>query len=276
MRRDRRGSWASAGAALRRAVGAFIVGFVGFDAGPVMLEAVRTADAADAPLDHALLDRLLGAAVDDDGRVDYARLATRVEELDAYLSSLAAAAIDQLSPPDRLAALLNAYNAFTLRLVMERRPIKSIQDIPQAERWSARRWRLGGRTVSLDDLEHRMIRPSVRDPRVHFALVCAALGCPPLRREAYVGRRLEDQLDDQAARFHVGSRWLRYDAARKTIRLSPIYDWYRDDFTRDAGGILEYATQFSSELRRVRAAGVVPALEFLDYDWALNAQVGRE
>jgi hypothetical protein len=92
---------------------------------------------------------------------------------------------------EKLALLINAYNAFTLKLIVERLPVQSILDIPAAERWDAVRWKVGGQVWSLKQIEHEQIRPKFTEPRVHFALVCAAVGCPPLRNEAYDASRLD-------------------------------------------------------------------------------------
>lgn len=215
-----------------------------------------------ASVDHARYDALLRRVVTADGRVDYAALATAAGELDAYLDTLAAAPFDALGRDAKLALLLNAYNAFTLKLILDRRPLASIKDIPAGERWSAKRWRLAGEIVSLDHIEHDAVRRHFADPRIHFALNCASDGCPPLRAEAYVGARLDAQLEDQARRVHGDPRWLHVEG--DTVRLTPLYLWYRGDFEQAAGSVLAYAAQW---------APVRPdmEIEWLDYDWALNA-----
>ena len=147
--------------------------------------------------DHARLDALLRAHVDSTGLVDYAGLSRESAALDAYLASLASAPFEELGRDEKLALLINAYNAFTHRLILDHRPVSSIKDIPSGKRWDDRRWRLAGEMVSLDQIEHERIRAAFREPRIHFALVCAARSCPPLRAEAYVGDRLEAQLADQ-------------------------------------------------------------------------------
>src|SRR5690606_18585297 len=109
--------------------------------------------------------------VDAQGMVDYAGLAADTAALDGYIASLADVDLDVLSRDERLALLINAYNAFTLRLILDHYPVASIKDIPEAERWKAERWDLGGKTVSLDTIEHVMIRPVFNEPRIHWALV---------------------------------------------------------------------------------------------------------
>jgi hypothetical protein len=158
--------------------------------------------AGEAAFDHSMFDTLLGAYVDADGFVDYAGLLGDAARLDAYLDQLAAAPFDALGRDEKLALLINAYNAFTLRLILDHYPVASIQDIPAPERWDAVRWRVGPHTWSLNQIEHEEIRPKFVEPRIHFALVCAAVGCPPLRAEAY-------------------PRWRSINP----VRLTP-YDWY--------------------------------------------------
>lgn len=224
----------------------------------------------DTSFDHAALDRLLRKHVDGDGWVDYAGLRAGARELDTYLAALAAAPFEVLGRDEKLALLLNAYNAFTLRLIMDRWPIGSIMDVPAGRRWAERRWVFAGRRVSLDDLEHGEIRPHFREPRVHFALVCAAVGCPKLRSEAYVAARLDAQLDDQMRYCHASERWFRFDRAAAVAYASALYDWYRDDFLTSAPSVLAFIAPYSPALRQALATGVVPALEYLPYDWTLN------
>jgi hypothetical protein len=171
---------------------------------------------------------------------------------------------------DKLALLINAYNAFTLKLILEHLPLESIRDIPDAQRWDAVRWAFGGTAYSLNQIEHRLIRPNFREPRVHFALVCAAVGCPPLRAEAYTAARLEAQLQDQAYRVHHGDRWFRYTAGSDEAEMTSLYEWYRGDFEQAAGTILDFAARFSPDLESEIEAGRRPRVRFLEYDWSLN------
>lgn len=223
-----------------------------------------------ATFDHSAFDELLGAYVDADGFVDYAGLADRAGRLDAYIDSLATAPFDELGRDARLALLVNAYNAFTLRLILDHYPLDSIKDIPAGERWEAERWEIAGSVHSLNQIEHQLIRPNFREPRVHFALVCAAIGCPTLRTEAYTGERLEEQLEEQARYTHAQDRWMRYRPGAETVELTSLYAWYRDDFVQVAGSILAYAARYHEDLARDLERGHRPRIEFLDYDWGLN------
>ena len=242
--------------------------------GPPRVELAETYAGADTgeTFDHSGYDQLVADHVDSDGFVDYVGLADYEAKLDAYLDGLANAPLDNLGRDERLALLINAYNAFTLRLILDHFPIGSIRDIPSAERWDAKRWVLAGETYSLDQIEHGLIRPNFREPRIHFALVCAAIGCPPLRAEAYTGERLEHQLETQTRFTHGNERWLRYERGNATIELTALYEWYAGDFEQVAGSVLEYARRYSEDLATDLAAGHVPTVRHLDYDWSLNAQ----
>ena len=222
--------------------------------------------------DHSTFDGLLASFVDSDGFIDYAGLGQRSAELDDYIAALTEASIDELGRDERLALLINAYNAFTLRLILDHYPVDSIKDIPTAERWGAVRWQLADQTYSLNQIEHELIRPNFREPRIHFALVCAAVGCPPLRDQAYTGELLESQLEGQARYSHEHDRWLRYEAGAETIELTSLYEWYGSDFEQVAETVLDYAASYSETLAGDLASGHRPQVRFLEYDWSLNQQ----
>ncbi|RUL87961.1 VTT domain-containing protein [Tautonia sociabilis] len=220
--------------------------------------------------DHSTFDELLKAHVREGGWVDYRGLARDIGQLDAYLARLARAPFDAMGRDEKLALLINAYNAFTLRLILELYPIDSIKSIPADKRWDAVRWRVGTHTWSLNQIEHEQIRPKFREPRIHFALVCAAVGCPPLRREAYTAGRLEQQLEDQARYVHTHDRWFRLAPGGRTVWLTSLYKWYGGDFEQVAGSVLSFAARYRADLARLIAAGRAPAVRWLDYDWSLN------
>ncbi len=226
----------------------------------------------EAAFEHAALEALLARHVEDGGAVNYAGLGRDSTALDAYLERLGAAPFDTLGRDEKLAFLINAYNAFTLRLILDHWPVASIKDIPSAQRWDARRWRLAGRLLSLNQIEHDEIRPKFREPRIHFALVCAARGCPPLRREAYVGARLAEQLEDQARYVHAHERWFRWDGASQTVHLTELYRWYGGDFEQDAGSVLRFVARHSAPVRAALESGLRPRTKWIPYDWSLNGE----
>ncbi len=227
-------------------------------------------------LDHAPFNELLAEHVNERGLVDYAGLLEKQSELDAYIASIARAPVGQMGRDQRLALLINAYNAFTLRLILDHWPTDSIRSIPGGERWKAERWDIGGEIYSLDQIEHKQIRPHFAEPRIHFALVCAAMGCPRLRNEAYEPERLEAQLEDQAVYTHSNDTWFSFDPAANKAKLTPLYNWYGGDFKQAAGSPLAYAARYSPELKKALDAGQDVRIDWLDYDWSLNVQGGRQ
>ena len=210
--------------------------------------------------------------------VDYAGLKAEPGDLDAYLREIAevpSAEFAQWSEADRLALLLNLYNAQTLRLIANRYPVKGIRSIgvlPGAA-WRELIVRHDGQLMTLAHLENNIIRRQFREPRIHFALVCAALGCPPLRDEPYVGARLDRQLEEQARQFLGSAEKNRFEAAKETLHLSPIFKWYADDFTKPAGSLAAYVKPFLPDAQRNAMGDPAKVkVRFTDYDLALNEQ----
>jgi uncharacterized protein DUF547 len=237
---------------------------------------------------HAPWTALLAAHVrwNDAGTatgVDYAGFLRDRTALDAYRAELAAVdEHDFASWPaaDRLAFLVNAYNANTVAIVLTRYPdLKSIKDLGGifSSVWKQVFVELLGAKRSLDDIEHAMIRGGVGagEPRVHFALNCASIGCPALRPEAYRGADLDPQLADQTRRFLSDRPRNHYEAASDRLAVSQIFEWYGRDFAQAAGSVATFlgwhADELSSDeaVRRRIAAGAV-TVTFLDYDWRLN------
>jgi hypothetical protein len=221
---------------------------------------------------HVKLQDVRGTA----SRVDYAGFARERRALGAYLAQLAEvtpAQFDALPRADRIAFLINAYNAATIELILTEYPKRaSIQDYGSLLRsaWQRPFVRLLGETLTLDQIEHERLRGKrgYGEPRVHFALNCASLGCPMLREEAYVGARLEAQLEQQAVRFLSDRARNRIEGG--ALALSPIFDWYRDDFS--GGDLPRFLARYAGALGADPAALAAGRVEiaFLDYDWRLN------
>jgi len=236
------------------------------------LAAGRTSGAAS--FDHAPWARVLAAAAHpEDGTVDYD--AVPRADLDRYVAAVAQAPLDQLPAAEQQALLINAYNALTVTLILDQpaRPA-SIRDLPDP--WGAAQWTVGGHAVSLDDLEHGLLRPLFQDPRLHFALNCASVGCPPLRAEPFAADTLDAHLDHAARATLAHDRWLRADG--DTLHVTKLLDWYGDDFTRAgwsptaptrAAWLAIYGPPAVKTV--VDAADGEPDLRFLDYGWELNA-----
>jgi len=228
-----------------------------------------------ATFDHSGFQVLLREHVDEHGWVDYGKLKAQSDQLAEYLAAIAEANVDEFGRDERLAFLINAYNAFTLQLIIENYPLKSIKDISAAQRWDAVRWNLGGQTVSLNQMEHELIRPNFKEPRIHFALVCAAVGCPPLRNEVYTAEKLETQLADQSNYVHSHATWMEYNRDDKRLKLTQLYKWYGGDFEQVAGSVEAYVARYNSGLKADLDAGNRLDIEWLQYDWDLNDVVNK-
>jgi hypothetical protein len=241
--------------------------------------------------DHSAWTALLKRSVvlSSDGYASSVRYdAIRAEKaaLARYLDALSAVnerQFQSFTQAQQRAFLINAYNAFTVELILTRYPrLESIKDLGSLIRspWKRRFVRLRGELVSLDDIEHEWLRaPGLYDdPRVHFALNCASIGCPMLREEAYVADRLEAQLDDQMRRFLSDRGRNRWNEERQALQVSSIFRWYGEDFERGWRGIDSLAAFFAhhadlladSPAARARIRERNVRIEFLDYDWRLN------
>jgi len=224
-------------------------------------------------------------------RVDYAGLKADRSRLDRAVAEFdSAAARDEpgWSREQRMAFWINAYNAFTLRVIVDHYPIRSAwftlqprNSIRQIDGvWTELNWHAAGRTVTLDDIEHRILRPTFKDARIHFALNCASVSCPPLAATPYGPDTLGTQLDEAARTYLASTEGLRADG--DTFRLSSIFKWYGDDFIAEyaplvpgerpakeraiLGAIVKHAPPAAAE----RARAGAPIIEYLDYDWSLN------
>jgi hypothetical protein len=247
----------------------------------LLLLCAAPAGAQGAAVDQSAWDRLLRAHVSG-GMVDYDAFG-RAPEFARYLASLDRVDPAALPRAERLAFWINTYNAFTIQLINqhgERRSIRNINRTLGVVRgsgpWSERMVRAGGKVYTLDDVEQRIIRPEFGEPRIHFALVCAAKGCPPLRSEAYTGARLEAQLDDQARVFLLRSPAKnRVEVASRTVYASEIFRFR--DYAKDFGGSREaigrYIARFHPDgpAKQLLLSGDF-RLSYTPYDWSLNAR----
>ena len=256
-----------------------------------LLGAAAAAPAAAQAFDHshaawtALLKKhvvLLGGG--KASQLRYAGMAAERAPLKAYTDSLSAvgsAAFNGFSKPQQMAFLINAYNAFTVELILTRYPqLASIRDLGSllSSPWKPKFIKLLGTEMSLDNVEHDTLRAKGRfeDPRIHFAVNCASVGCPMLREEAFVAERLEAQLDEQALRFMSDRSRNRY--ADGKLELSKIFDWYGGDFKLGHKGIASlaaFAARYANQLAdapadRERIKAMTVDIAFLDYDWKLN------
>lgn len=221
-------------------------------------------------VEHRLFDRLLSKHVNASGRVDWPALAKEGVLLDKYLALLARTDVKKLSDDERKAFYLNAYNAATMRLVLDHYPIDSILDVPEELRWSKERWRIGGATWSLETLFNDAILPSFDDERAWFAVSRASCGGPPLRNEAYTATNLARQLDDQRERVLTDERIVALDADAGEVRLAGFLDWFDGSLTSSRDSILDYLSKHRADILAAKVADADLDVVWLDHDWALN------
>lgn len=241
--------------------------------------------------DHGIWDRLLQKHVHmirqgQSSQVDYPGFQQDRAALRTYLSKLSAVSASEFSAwskPERLAFLINAYNAYTVNLILTRYPkLDSIKDLGTLLQspWKKSFVPLLGKMRSLDDIEHGIIRNpgDYTEPRIHFAVNCASIGCPALFNEAYTGSRLGNQLDAVTRAFLADRTRNRYNAANGRLEVSKIFDWYRKDFEsgwQDWHSLDQFFAHYADSIAdtpQARQSVVVGGvkIQFLDYDWKLN------
>jgi hypothetical protein len=227
-----------------------------------------------AGFDHASWDRALKRAVNEVGEVDYAALKND-RDLLAYVAALRAASPENKkelfsAKGDELAYWINAYNALTTYGVAKAYPTKGVKELGFLFGFFRRKdYVLGGRSLSLQQLENEIIRARYAEPRIHFAIVCASLSCPKLSRDAYTATNLEKQLAFQTRQYFAETR--NVAVSGNTVTLAAILDWYKADFGGSRAALLEYAKQHTTEAKRKAMAAVAsPRIVFRDYDWSIN------
>lgn len=190
---------------------------------------------------------------------------------------LAKVNVGTLSKPEQLAFWINLYNISTVRLIVDNYPMKSIRDlstdpIVRLNVFKKPLVRQGGATLALNDIENDRIREGFKDPRIHFAINCAARSCPPMRNEAFTGARVSEQLDDTARQFFSAPGAVRIEggAGRFTMTTSKVLDWFEDDFKQWGGGVVALSMKYLPPEKSRLIAGSKVSIEYFDYDWNLN------
>ena len=245
--------------------------------------------------DYALV---LETYVDDNDMVNYKGLKSNRGQLDAFaerLDKLQPEVYDAWDDEHKIAFWINAYNGFTLKAIIEHYPIKSsffrarrypknsIRQIKGV--WDKLEFSVMGRKRTLDEIEHEILRKKFTEPRIHMALVCAAMGCPPLRNEPYTGTRLSEQLDDQTRRFLKDPLKFRLDRKKERVYISSIFKWFGKDFISAYGAndklkeysetkraVLSFMIRYLDKETQEYIAAQELSVKHLDYDWSLNEQ----
>ncbi|MGI9239864.1 MAG: DUF547 domain-containing protein [Verrucomicrobiales bacterium] len=221
---------------------------------------------------HRILDEILKRHVES-GLVDYRSLASDRPALEDYLNELAAvteAEFDSWARDQQLAMLINLYNAATLRLVLDHYPVGSIKDIGGLFKrpWSIDSLSLFGKATTLGHVEHDLLRENYNEPRIHFAIVCAALGCPELRRGAFTAPLIDTQLNEQGEKFFRDKSKNRVDLAASTLHVSKVFKWFKDDF-EPLGGVIGIARSYLPE-EEASSLRDDFKIRYTNYDWSLN------
>lgn len=222
------------------------------------------------PVSHGLWNELMKAHVNDQGWLDYQGIQKDKDILEDYLRILENSHPNPQtwSEKERLAYWINAYNAYTVKLVLDHYPVNSIKDIKKGiafinSVWDIEFINIEGQQYSLTNIEHGILRPKFDEPRIHFAINCASYSCPVLRNEAFVAERLDEQLADAAKQFLNDYR--RNRISSESPQLSKIFSWFKGDFTKE-GSLISFINEHSGS-QRIDADAKI---EFLDYDWRLN------
>ena len=229
---------------------------------------------------------VLANYVNEQGLVNYEALQVNQVKLDAFNAALAAVTPETYaswSEQEQLAFLINAYNAFTLQSIVDQNPLKkSIKDIPGV--WKRRKFDIAGQSKTLDNIEHDTIRVDFKEPRIHVALVCAAMSCPPLRHEPYRAENLNAQLDDQVRKFIASPHGFQIKRNEGRVYLSSIFKWYGQDWQpsyeiegKFAGNskeraVLNFLSNYLTQDDKEYLEQGNYKISYLDYDWSLNKQ----
>lgn len=227
--------------------------------------------AGTTPPSHELWDQLLKKHVKPNGLVDYKGFIKDKPQLEKYLNSLSNNAPDRKtwSKNEQLAYWINAYNAFTVKLIVDNYPVESIRDLGPKLKiplikdvWHYKFFSIGGQESSLDEIEHGILRKEFNEPRIHFAINCASISCPPLKNEAYVASKIDQQLDQSAREFINNPKYNKI--SKDEVQISSIFSWFKGDFTKK-GSLIDYLNKYS----KVKISSNAK-VNHLDYNWSLN------
>lgn len=270
-------------------IAVILIGFAAFSS--------TASESNDASQDfYTAYQNVLSEFVDDEGMVDYAGLNEDPSELNAFLEglgSLPREIFDSWSEDEQIAFYINVYNAYTLKAIIDHYPIKaswfgslrfpdnSIRQISGV--WTELKWPVMGREMTLDQIEHETLRVDYNEPRIHFAVNCASMGCPLLHNEPYLGETLDAQLDAQVERFLQRDTDFQLKRESKTVKLSKILDWYGGDFAHYAGaavrfdylgenerGVMNFLYPYLNEEQQAFLNENRIDIDYIDYDWSLN------
>ncbi len=233
--------------------------------------AVKPYESNSKPVSHELWDGLLKKYVTEEGAVDYPGFIQDSIPLNAYLDILRGSHPNNKnwSREEQIAYWLNAYNAFTVKLIVDNYPTESIKDIKNGipfvnTVWDIKFIEIEGATYDLNNIEHGILRPQFKEPRIHFAANCASISCPRLRNEAYTAEKLEAQLTDQTRYFL--SNPVKNKITSDKAQLSKLFSWYKSDFKKN-GSLEDFINKYSEVQISEKTE-----IDYLDYNWNLNSK----
>lgn len=191
--------------------------------------------------------------------------------LSAYVDALEALNPEDMNRSEAFAYWINLYNAATLELVIQNYPLESIKDIGGIFKspWKRKVVTVAGKELTLDNIEHDIMRPTFKDARLHFAVNCASIGCPPLSNRAYVAESLNEQLDAASKAALNDERWLKISNGK--LELSKLFDWFKDDFEETSGSVRNYLATYVSEDKKAAVLDDSNKIKYKGYDWKLNS-----
>jgi len=230
---------------------------------------------------HRIFDEILKENViikNRKSRVHYDRIQNYPKALQQYLKSIESVKFDEYkswNDPKKIAFLVNAYNALTIQLILTKYPnLKSIKDLGGffSGPWKKEFFTLFGKKTNLNYIEHGILRKEFDEPRIHFALVCASIGCPPLRNEAFTSEKLELQLNDAVQNFLQDPDNNRYDNREKTLYLSSVFNWFPEDFEKTTGSVEAFVAPWitSDQVEQKEILSRKVTIKYVDWDWSLN------
>ena len=221
------------------------------------------------PVQHGEWDVLVKKHVSKNGMVDYQGFLKDKKQLQVYLDKISAnKPTSKLSKNEKMAFWINAYNAFTVKLILDHYPINSIKDIKKGipfvnSVWDITFIPMGKEKIDLNYIEHSILRKEFKDPRIHAAINCASFSCPLLRNEAYYASRLDEQLNDAMRKFVNDTQRNQLD--KSNIKISKIFSWFAGDFKLNGSSVVDYLNKYAKKRVQPNAK-----IDFLEYQWELN------
>ena len=213
---------------------------------------------------HTSWNNQLAEFVTDNGDVNYEAWKKEIQALDSYLNQLSNSSVESFDKAEAMAFWINAYNAFTIKLILDHYPLESIMELDNGKIWDRKWISMGSQILSLNDIEHEILRKEYPDPRIHFAVNCAAKSCPPLHNLAFTAKQLEKMLEERTALFINDSSYNQF--TKKAIYLSQIFNWYRGDFPEN---LQAYLLRY---LKSPTSNKLPNEILYNEYDWNLNKQ----